>query len=423
MNKIVIVNHVFTKEYIRKRWLLFAKEHKDIDLTLISPKNWQYGGVGAMTTGGNDLSYCPKIDDNNYHVLPVEYSIDRTGSWQSTEMLYEIEKIKPQLVYHVGTHLQSSLFPVLKLSKILPNTKFVTFSMRGPNWDIFYNWEKHPIKSMLKFFYHFNHLRCLNNYSDAIICHYPDAIKSFKKEGYKGPIYMCTQVGVDTDVYKPNGDFRTEIRKKYGLGDSFVFGSATRFTAAKGLDDIIEALPKEGDWKYLMIGGGLESDENRLLQHLKARKIENKVIMTGHISQQEMPKYWNAMDCALHTPRTADWIETFSVALVQAMATGLPVIGSDSGSVPYQLGPDALNVKERDTVALKDKILWVLNNQEEAKNIGFKMKWRAEHCFSTRHLNDCIYDIFMDIINDTFDPNKIDQAQYKVPVENLSISK
>lgn len=172
-----------------------------------------------------------------------------------------------------------------------------------------------------------------------------------------------------------------------------------------------------------MIGGGLESDENRLLQHLKARKIENKVIMTGHISQQEMPKYWNAMDCALHTPRTADWIETFSVALVQAMATGLPVIGSDSGSVPYQLGPDALIVKERDTVALKDKILWVLNNQEEAKNIGFKMKWRAEHCFSTRHLNDCIYDIFMDIINDTFDPNKIDQAQYKVPVENLSISK
>lgn len=49
------------------------------------------------------------------------------------------------------------------------------------------------------------------------------------------------------------------------------------------------------------------------------------------------------------------------------------------------------------------------------------MKWRAEHCFSTHHLNDCIYDIFMDIINGTFDPNKVDQAQYKVPVENSSI--
>ena len=152
MNKIVIINHVFTSEYVRKRWLLFAKEHKDIDLTLIAPKDWQYGGVGAMATGGKELFYCPKIDDNNYHVLPVSYSIDRTGSWLSTEMLCEIEKIKPQLVYHIGTHLQSSLFPVLKLSKILPNTKFVTFSMRGPNWDVFYNWEKHPIKSMLKFF-------------------------------------------------------------------------------------------------------------------------------------------------------------------------------------------------------------------------------------------------------------------------------
>ena len=61
MNKIVIINHVFTSEYVRKRWLLFAKEHKDIDLTLIAPKDWQYGGVGAMATGGKELFYCPKI--------------------------------------------------------------------------------------------------------------------------------------------------------------------------------------------------------------------------------------------------------------------------------------------------------------------------------------------------------------------------
>ena len=226
---------------------------------------------------------------------------------------------------------------------------------------------------------------------------------------------MCTQVGVDTDIYKPNSVYREEIREKYDLGNSYVFGSATRFTADKGLDDIIEALPKEGDWKYLMMGGGLKVDEERLKQHIKNRGLEDKIIMTGRINQSDMLKYWNAVDCALHTPRTADWVETFSLALVQAMATGIPVIGSDSGSVPYQLGPDSIIVKEREPQAFREKLLWVLNNQSAAKEIGTKMRWRAEHCFSTQHLNDCIYDIFVDIINGIYDEAKIDQAQYKVP--------
>ena len=170
-----------------------------------------------MTTGRKELFKCPKIDDGNYHVLPVDYTIDRTGSWESSEMLDQIMFLKPHLVYHIGTHLQPSLLSVLKLSKKMPETKFVTFSMRGPNWDIFYQWKKHPIKSILKYIYHYNHLKCLNKYSDAIICHYPDAVKSFKKEGYNGPIYMCTQVGVNADVYKPNIDYRFEIREKYNL--------------------------------------------------------------------------------------------------------------------------------------------------------------------------------------------------------------
>ena len=415
--KIVIINNAFTRKNLRERWLLFSKSHPDVDLTLIAPKDWQYGGTGSMTTGGKEYFKCPQIDENNYHVLPVEYDIDRSGSWYSSEMLEKISTIKPDLVYHVGHHLQTTLFSLLKLSKQLPETKFVAFSMRGPNWDLLYQWKRHPFKSVLKYIYHYNHLKTLNRCSDAVICHYPDAVNSFKKEGYKRPIYMCTQVGVDTDVYKPNTIFRKEIREKYGLGDSFVFGSATRFCEDKGLDDIIDALPQSGNWKYLMIGGGRKKDEERLKQHLRQRNIEDRVIMTGHIDQLEMPKYFNAIDCALHTPRTADWIETFSVALVQEMAMSIPVIGSNSGSVPYQLGSNAIIVKERNPYDLREKLLWVLTNQSAAKEIGTKMRWRAVHCFSIQHLNDCIYDIFIDIINGVLDENKIDQAKYKVPIE------
>ena len=417
--KIVIISHVFTRVNTRKRWEMLADSHKNLDITLISPKKWQYGGTGAMTTGGSEILICEKSDRDNYHIIPVEYSIDRTGSWISNEMLDEIVNIHPDLVYHVGTHLQTSLFSCLKLAKKkLPNTKFVTFSMRGPNWNLLYNWKVHPFKKTAKFLYFYPKLCLVNKYSDAIICHYPDAIDSFRSEGYKGPIYMSTQIGVDTDIYRPNADFREKIRAKYNLGNSWVFGSATRFTPDKGLDDIIDALPQKGDWKYLMIGGGRDIDKKNIIAHIKERGLEDKVIMTGHIGQNDMPQYWNAIDCALHTPRTAEWVETFSVALVQAMETGLPVVGSDSGSVPYQLGEDALIVKERNITELNEKIVWILNHPDKAKIIGSKLKWRAEHCFSIKHLNDCIYDIFIDIINGVFDENKVDQAKYKVPEYN-----
>lgn len=135
--KIVIISHVFTRVNTRKRWEMLADSHKNLDITLISPKKWQYGGTGAMTTGGSEILICEKSDRDNYHIIPVEYSIDRTGSWISNEMLDEIVNIHPDLVYHVGTHLQTSLFSCLKLAKKkLPNTKFVTFSMRGPNWNL-----------------------------------------------------------------------------------------------------------------------------------------------------------------------------------------------------------------------------------------------------------------------------------------------
>ena len=75
---------------------------------------------------------------------------------------------------------------------------------------------------------------------------------------------MQTQVGVNAEWFHPDENSRKEIRDKYNLGDSYVFGSATRFTKDKGLFDIIKALPKDGDWKFLMMGSGTPEQEEEL---------------------------------------------------------------------------------------------------------------------------------------------------------------
>ena len=127
-----------------------------------------------------------------------------------------------------------------------------------------------------------------------------------------------------------------------------------------------------------------------------------------------MPAYWNALDCAIHVPRTSDnWVETFSLAIVQARATGKPIIGNSSGSVPYQIGPDGIVVEEKNIQALHDKISWVIEHPEDAKLIGQKMRNRAIKCFSVQHLNEMFYDTIIDIKNGVFDAKKQDMSIYK----------
>lgn len=413
--KIVLINHTFQIDYFYKRWKLLAEQHSDLDITLIAPLKWTWGAGKKLTFGKEEEITAKRIDNENFHIIPVSIETHRFKSWTSTEMLEVIKNIEPDLVYHIGSHFQSSLMQCLRfVKKKLPNCKMATFSMRGPNNNLLYRGTLSLISWLGKIIYLFPKVYYTNKYSDAILCHYPDAADSFRLEGYRGPLYIQTQVGVDTDVFKPDYKKRQEIRNKYNLGNAYIFGSATRFSINKGLDDIIAALPQEGNWKYLMMGGGTPEEEDRIRTLIKKKNLSDKIILTGYIDWHDMAAHWNAVDCALHTPRTGNWTETFSLAVVQAMATGLPIIGNTSGSVPYEIGPDGMLVKEGDINALHDKILWVLNNPQKAAAIGYKMQHRAESCFSIKHLNDCIYDIFMDICNNIYDVQKYDMAQYKV---------
>lgn len=419
MYKIVLINHIFGQESIRKRWEMLAQQHLDIELTLIGPKEMSYGDSKSLTLGIHKQFVLEEYHKGNYHVIPVALEYSKHGMWISTEMVSVIKKIQPDLLFHIGDHYQDSLMQCFEcVRKYVPACKVVVFSMRGPHMNILYKGSKTIRQFLAGLLIYGPRVLKTNKYSDAIFCHYPDAVKCFRKEGYNGPIYIQTQVGVDTDIYKPDVLIRNQIRDKYQMGDSFVFGSASRYAPDKGVDDILDALPKEGNWKYLLMGGGTPEEGDHIREKIKKLGIEDKVIITGTVDQSSMYAYWNAVDCAVHVPRSAKssvWIETFSLALVQAMATNIPVIGNTSGSVPYQVGPDGIIVDEGDVASLNEKMKWIMNHPEESKIIGDAMRWRAVNCFGIQHLDDCIYDIFMDVIHGVYDKMKFDMASYRVP--------
>lgn len=416
--KIVLINHSFQVRYFYRRWQLLAQAHSDIDVTLLAPAEYEWYKDKNYTYDGAKKLSGKTIDEGNFHIRQFRAIYPKKGDWTSPDFKDIFQELQPDIVYNIGTHQQPSLLQVIGIvKKYLPHTKMMCFSMRGPIHDL-----KKPaftsnlylyLRRLWVYLRQKRNLQYINNNCDAIFCHYPDAYNSFRKEGYKGPLYMQTQVGVNEEWFHEDEEARKEIREKYNLGDAFVFGSASRFTPDKGIDDILNALPKEGNWKYLMMGKGSEEDNRRLKELIKKNGLADKVIMTGFVDWYDMAKYWNAVDCAIHVPRTTPhWVETFSLAAVQPQITKKPVIGNTSGSVPYQIGFDEMIVPEGDIQALRAKIEMLMNNHALAAEYGEKMYERAHCSFEVKHLNNLFYDTLKDIIEGVYDVNKLDMVNH-----------
>lgn len=413
--KIVLINHTFQINYFSRRWELFAEKHLNVDVTLLAPKEYEWYSNKNYTYDGGVKRKSFAFDRGNFH----RRLINLKKSWLSDDYKSTFDEIKPDVVYLIGG-VTPALVQILKIrDKFFPLMKVINFSMRGPAQNLRLDIQNcnliHKVWRCYSYLKAKKRLNYINKHVDAIFCHYPGAIECYRKEGYTGPIYMQTQVGVNTEWFHPDDEARKEIRSKFNIKDEiYLFGSATRFSSDKGLEDIINALPLEGDWKYLMMGTGSEEQIAVLKNLIRQRGLEDKIILPGMIDWYEIAKYWNAIDCAIHVPRTTtEWVETFSLSAVQPQATKKPIIGNTSGSVPYQIGFEIMIVPEQDIQALHDKILWVLNHKEEAKAIGEQMYQRTISSFAIQHLNDMLYDTLVeDVLVGKYDLKKIDMAKY-----------
>ena len=411
MKKLLIISQVFWQKHTWNRWELLTDLYPDIDITLLAPKIWTDLDGKNYTFGNAIIGRGEAYEKERFRVRLIDMRKIYYFDWLSFNIFNEIRKCQPDLVYYIGHEMQDPLIETIFASKLFaPNAKIAAFSMRGRSYKINYgkSWKQAIIKNHNKLKWNI-----IKKYCDALFCHYPDARRTFREDSYTRPIYIQTQIGVNSSVFIRNEIARRSIRDKYKLGDNFVFGSATRFTADKGVFEVIKALPSRGNWRYLMLGAGNKDEEDAIRSEIVKLGLHDKVITPGFINPTEMPDYLSAMDCAIHVPRTTpQWVETFSLALVQAMSSGLPVIGNTSGSVPYQLGKEGIIVPEGDIDELRAKMIHLIDNPDEARSIGLKMRERVIRCFDITHLAHCFHSTMIDIIAGSYNPNKVDMAEF-----------
>ena len=172
-----------------------------------------------------------------------------------------------------------------------------------------------------------------------------DAADVLRAKGYRGPLTVIPQFGIDPQLFRP--------AEAPGPTRPFTLGYFGRLVAAKGLHSLLEALAlMDGQPPRLrLVGEGpLRAELAALAQRLG---IRDRVRFCAAQPSAAMPAQYHQIDVLVLPSLTRrNWKEQFGRVLVEAMAAGLPVVGSDSGAIPAVIGEAGLCFAEGDATAL-----------------------------------------------------------------------
>jgi glycosyltransferase involved in cell wall biosynthesis len=205
-----------------------------------------------------------------------------------------------------------------------------------------------------------------------------------RAKGYRGPLAVIPQFGVDPDLFAPRarGLPASSPHGEAARSTTYVIGFVGRLLARKGLFVLLEALAElDGAWELRVVGTGEDRAEAEALAERLG--IAQRVVFMGQQPSTAMPAIMRQCDVlvgpSLTTPR---WKEQFGRMLVEAMACGVPVIGSDSGEIPNVIGDAGIVVPEGDSVALRTAIARLRDQPMERQDLAERGRARVLALFT-----------------------------------------
>jgi len=147
-------------------------------------------------------------------------------------------------------------------------------------------------------------------------------------------------LGTDVERFSPVGPAqRAEIRERLGLPvDAFVAFTVRRLFFRNGLDTLLDAAARLRDRSDLhVVIGGSGPERGEIEQRIR-RDALDRVHVVGFIPDDDLPDYFRAADVFVLPTRTA---EGFGLVLMEAAATGIPSVATDSGA-PREIVDDEI---------------------------------------------------------------------------------
>jgi glycosyltransferase involved in cell wall biosynthesis len=198
-------------------------------------------------------------------------------------------------------------------------------------------------------------------------------------EGYSKPIEVFP-LGVDTkNFYQFSVD---RLKTQLNLDGKFVIGYVGRLIEIKGVHLLIEMMHDLPEQVHLLlIGSGPE--ERPLQTTVSKYHLEHQVHFLGDVPYQQLPQYINCMDIGIVPSKTTKrWKEQFGRVIVEFMSCEVPVIGSDSGSIPEVLGDAGWIFHENNLQELTYSVQFLMEYPKRREELGKLGRERATAHYS-----------------------------------------
>jgi len=382
--RLVVVSHALVQEGSWARWRRLAERHP-VEVHLLVPSRWENAWFGQRTVWRPGV-----VLEGRFAVqpLPVVHHCS-WGTYLFASLDARLRRLRPDVIYCV----QEELTLVLQ-QMILYRGLWAARSRLA-----FFSWNNLGVAGSRWWQRAFWGRTCEG--TDMAIAGNSEVVGVLRRAGYTKPIAVQTEIGVDENVFFPDPARGRLRRATLGL-HGFVVGFAGRLTEAKGILDLVDAsLQLPGDWQLLLVGDG------ELRPGIEARFASlgkpDRLRCTGQVKLDEMPDLLRAMDCLVLPPRTTPaWKEQFGLVLAQAMACGVPVIGSDSGAIPGVIADAGLIFPEGDASVLRAALQRLMSDEGLRQDLAQRALKRCLGKYSATALANETYETFTRLLDGNF---------------------
>jgi glycosyltransferase involved in cell wall biosynthesis len=178
--------------------------------------------------------------------------------------------------------------------------------------------------------------------------------------------------GVDINKFKPAADKR-KVKQELGFNpDDLVIVSVGRLYARKGLFTLIESMPaivkRFSNAKFIISGKGQSDEMHKLIAHAEKLDVKDKIIFTGYYPDKKLPKLYQGADIFAFST----FYEHHPFAVLEALATGLPVVTTTVGGIPETIesGKNGFLVDPFNPHQFADRILYLLEHPAKSAEMG-----------------------------------------------------
>ena len=170
------------------------------------------------------------------------------------------------------------------------------------------------------------------------------------------------------------------IAQKYQLPKKYILyvGSLIPRKNALGLVRAYHALSDQ-EHRLVLVGDG-KSYNQKVISRVYELGLQDKVLLLNHVPQEDLPAIYKMASLFVYP----SYFEGFGIPIIEAMASGVPVVTSTGSCFSEAAGKDSLFVDPDDTQGLKEAMDGVLSNSQKRLNMiksgkEYVKKFQAEN--------------------------------------------